>query len=156
MNETVLLLIRDLAACYLAVFFYGIIMSVRIRPLLISAVSGSLGYVTFRLIFLTGHEWLGYLAASFLIAVSAEILARFCKMPATMFVLPGIIPLVPGVGLYQTMLCLVRNDLTGFQSSGVKTLFISGIIAVTVAVVSGAARAAFHPHPKKTTSAGST
>lgn len=133
--------LRDVVACVAAVICYGMIMSVPFVPLCLAAGSGALAYLAYRLIFLlAGHELLGYLVASLMVAVSSEILARVCKKPVTIFVLPGVIPLVPGVGLYRTMLCLVQNDLTGFETAFVRTLFISGIIAVTVAVVNAAAR----------------
>ncbi len=143
--------LRDIAACVVAVLFYGIIMSVPIRPLWLAAGSGAAAYLGYRLIYrIAGHELLGYWVAALLVAVSSEILARICKKPVTIFVLPGIIPLVPGVGLYRTMLCLIQNDLAGFEVAFVRTLFISGIIAVTVAVVNAAARNLFHsPIPHK-------
>ncbi len=139
--------LRDIVACVAAVLFYGIIMSVPILPLCYAAGSGAVAYLAYRLIYLlAGHELLGYLIASLIIAISSEILARACKKPVTIFVLPGIIPLVPGVGLYRTMRCLIQNDLAGFETAFVRTLFISGIIAVTVAVVNAAARSLLHPH----------
>lgn len=141
--------LRDVVACVAAVICYGMIMSVPFVPLCYAAGSGTLAYLAYRLIFLlAGHELLGYLVASLIIAVSSEILARICKKPVTIFVLPGVIPLVPGVGLYRTMLCLVQNDLTGFETAFVRTLFISGIIAVTVAVVNAAARNLLRQHKK--------
>ena len=141
--------LRDVIACVAAVIFYGIIMSVPLTPLCFAAGSGAVAYLAYRLIFLlAGHELLGYLIASLMIAISSEILARICKKPVTIFVLPGVIHLVPGVGLYRTMLCLVQNDLEGFETAFVRTLFISGIIAVTVAVVNAAARNLLRPHPK--------
>lgn len=139
--------LRDIVSCVIAVIFYGIIMSVPMKPLWYAAGSGALAYLAYHLIFLFyGHELLGYLVASLIIAISSEILARVCKKPVTIFVLPAIIPLVPGVGLYRTMLSLVRNDMDGFETAFVRTLFLSGIIAVTVAVVNAAARSLLRPH----------
>lgn len=133
--------VRDFLACAAAVLFYAIIMSVPKKTLLASSLLGAVGYVVYRLIYVFGeHDLLGFLAASFIVAAGSEILARKFKAPAALFVLPGIIPLVPGVGLYQTMLCLVRNDMSGFTDAGVRTLFISGIIAVAVAVTNAVAR----------------
>lgn len=133
--------VRDFLACGAAVLFYGVLMSMPKRPLFLAALTGASSYFIYRLIFLYGkHEMLGYLIATLFAAIAAELLARRCKMPVTIFVLPGIIPLVPGVGLYRSMLCLVQNDLNGFLNEGVRTLFISGIIAVTVAVINASAR----------------
>ncbi len=127
---------RDVIACFVAVAFYCIVMSLPKRAIALSALCASVTYLIFRMIFLmAGAEFLGYFAASLFAALVSELLARICKMPAIVFIFPAIIPLVPGIGLYRSMLCLVRNDMSGFASAGTKTLMISGIIAVTVAVV---------------------
>ena len=128
--------LRDFVACFGATIFYCIIMQLPKKALWISSLSSALTYIVFRVAFLSiESEYVGYLAASCFAALSAEVLARACKMPATIFIFPAVIPLVPGLGLYRTMLCLVRSDMSGFASEGTKTLIISGIIAVTVAVV---------------------
>ncbi|MBO5040914.1 MAG: threonine/serine exporter family protein [Clostridia bacterium] len=128
--------LRDFVACFGATIFYCIIMQLPKKALWISSLSSALTYIVFRTAFLSiESEYMGYLAASCFAALSAEVLARACKMPATIFIFPAVIPLVPGLGLYRTMLCLVRSDMSGFASEGTKTLIISGIIAVTVAVV---------------------
>ncbi len=128
--------LRDFVACFGATIFYCVLMSLPKKALWTSSLSSALTYIIFRLVFLSiDSEYMGYLAASCFAALSAEVLARVCKMPATIFIFPAVIPLVPGLGLYRTMLCLVRSDMSGFASEGTKTLIISGIIAVTVAVV---------------------
>lgn len=128
--------LRDFVACFGATIFYCIIMSLPKKALWMSSLSSALTYIIYRVVFLSiDSEYMGYLAASCFAALSAEVLARACKMPATIFIFPAVIPLVPGLGLYRTMLCLVQSDMNGFASEGTKTLIISGIIAVTVAVV---------------------
>jgi uncharacterized membrane protein YjjB (DUF3815 family) len=127
--------IRDLVSCFVAVALFCIVMQLPKRAILLSSVFGTVTYIIYRVVFFSGHEMLGYLVATFFAAVSAELLARRCKMPTTVFVFPGIVPLVPGVGLHRSLICLINDDISGFVSQGIKTLFISGIIAVTVAVV---------------------
>lgn len=140
--------VRDVIVCFVAVAFYCIIMSLPKRAIALSALCASVTYVIFRMIFLmVGAELLGYLAASLLAAFVSELLARICKMPATVFIFPAVIPLVPGIGLYRSMLCLVRSDMSGFASEGTKTLMISGIIAVTVAVVNAIFRSILKKKP---------
>ena len=144
--------LRDFIACFGATLFYCIIMSLPKKALWISSLSSAITYIIFRVVFLNiSSEYMGYLAASCFAAVSAELLARACKMPATIFIFPAVIPLVPGLGLYRTMLSLVRSDMSGFASEGTKTLIISGIIAVTVAVVNAVFRSLLKrkPQPKE-------
>ncbi len=142
-----LLYLRDLFVCFAACFFYGKIMAVTVRARIPASLTGAVSYLLYRIIYLeTGHELTGYLAAALLVSVLSELLARRMKLPATVFVMPAIIPLVPGVGLYRSMLCLVQNDFDGFFSAGVRTLFISGIVAVAIAIVNAAARHFPHRH----------
>lgn len=140
--------IRDVIVCFVAAAFYCIIMSLPKKAIAFSAACASVTYLIYRMIFLIAEaELVGYLIASLVGAVISELLARICKMPATVFVFPAVIPLVPGIGLYRAMLCLVQNDMSGFASAGTKTIMISGIIAVTVAVVNATFRHIFKKKP---------
>ena len=131
------------------VAFCGLINSPKNTVVCASVFSG-IAYIVYRIINIdTGREILAYFVASLVISVASEICARIFKTPSTILVFPAIIPLVPGVGLYRTMLCLVQGDLDSFSAVFSKTILISGIIAVTVAVVNAAARSLFHPHPPK-------
>ena len=131
---------RDLVSCFAAVILFCIGMSLPKKALVPSSILASASYLIYRFVFLSGHEMLGYLCATLFGAICSELLARSLKMPTTVFVIPSVIPLVPGVGLHRSMLCLINNDINGFVSQGIKTLFISGIIAVTVAVINSAFR----------------
>lgn len=63
------------------------------------------------------------------VGIVAEILARIEKKPATIFIIPGFIPLVPGREAYMTMLYMVRGDYAEGVSMAMKTLLIGGAIA---------------------------
>ena len=140
--------LRDFVACFGASAFYCVIMSLPKKAMWISSLSSAMTYIVYRFTFLNiDSEYMGYFAASCFAAISAELLARACKMPATIFIFPSVIPLVPGIGLYRTMLCLGQNDMTGFASEGTKALIISGIIAVTVAVVNAMFRSLLKRKP---------
>ena len=68
-------------------------------------------------------SWLVYLAlpsggvavrcffATMVVETLAQIFARMFKAPATIFLIIGIIPLVPGGGIYYTMYALLGGDM---------------------------------------------
>lgn len=64
----------------------------------------------------------------------AEVLARIVKAPATVFLIPSIIPLVPGGRLYYTMRKIV--DGTDPKVFAMETIVIALGIAVGIVVVS--------------------
>ena len=102
--------VLDLVYCLVASLFFALIMKIPKRALISTSISASLGYfiyVSCSAISIT----LGFFAGTVFVAVMGEILARKLKMPATIFIFPAVIPIVPGLGLYQTMLALVQNDI---------------------------------------------
>lgn len=80
------------------------------------------------------------LLAAIVTSVLAEIFARILKTPATVLLIIGIIPLVPGGGLYYTMEALVNSDMALFFQNGFSTLAAAGAIAVGSSLVSAVAR----------------
>ena len=70
------------------------------------------------------------LLVSIFSAAYAEITARRVRAPATLFLIPALIPLVPGSSLYYTMLALVQDNTAGVHSYGMLTVkWVIGIAA---------------------------
>ena len=74
------------------------------------------------------------LAAAFAI-VYAELLARWLKTPATLFVVPSILPLVPGGSLYYTMSSAVHGDVVGTKYYGTLTATTALALAAGISFV---------------------
>ncbi len=66
----------------------------------------------------------------------AEVLARVVKAPATVFLIPSIIPLVPGGRLYYTMRAIVDGEGADAKVFAMETIVIALGIAVGIVVVS--------------------
>lgn len=66
----------------------------------------------------------------------AEVLARVVKAPATVFLIPSIIPLVPGGRLYATMRAIVDGEGGDARVYAMETIVIALGIAVGIVVVS--------------------
>lgn len=81
-----------------------------------------------------------YFAGAFVVALFSEILAYWLKNPATVYLLPGLFPLVPGGGMFQTMEAAVSGNMSDALSIGFSTLTAAGAIAIGIAVVSSLAR----------------
>ena len=73
--------------------------------------------------------------AALLVAVLSQIFARVSKAPVTLYLVTGILPLVPGVGMYRTVYYLLQSnrELTSYYFS--YTLQIAGMIALAIFVV---------------------
>ena len=75
---------------------------------------------------------MGTVLATFL----AEILARVLKAPTTVFLLPAIIPFVPGARLFFTMYSLINSDFTSFKDNFLELMLASLGIAVGIILAS--------------------
>jgi uncharacterized membrane protein YjjB (DUF3815 family) len=137
-------LLRIFGLCTAAMISYALLMRTPFRALILSALLGSTGYMIYFVInkYIT-NELPAYFFGALFISVIGEVMARIMKMPSTIFVIPSIIPLVPGYGLYRAMLLLVQNNFDGFIKTGTQTFFIAGIIAVAIALTNFAARHLF-------------
>jgi uncharacterized membrane protein YjjB (DUF3815 family) len=96
------------------------------------------------LVYLMADDFVGPIGCNFLatvaVALLAEIFARMFKAPATVFLITGIIPLVPGGGLYYTMDALIDGNMALFAEKGIEAAGIAGAIAAGSSLVSSMVR----------------
>jgi len=129
---------------FLACVGFSIIFEVK-KPLFLFICSciGAIGWVAFLLLETVLSPVLQYLFATILVSVFSELAARIWKAPATVFLLSGIIPLVPGGGLYYAMSYLLDGDFASFAQKGIETASYAGAIAAGVSIVSSIVRLIF-------------
>ena len=68
------------------------------------------------------------------LGAAAEALARLLRNPATIFVIPGFFPLVPGREAYTTMRYLVEGQYEPALAMGMQTVLTAGAIAFGIFV----------------------
>ncbi len=120
-----------------ASFAFAIVFNIPKNKLLLSALGGMLGqliYVISQLI--VANDVALYLLATISIALYAEIMARITKSPTTIYLAVALIPLVPGGGIYYTMLYFINGETDLGVSTGIHTLLISGALAIGIIFVS--------------------
>lgn len=82
----------------------------------------------------------GALLGALTVSLAAEGLARARRMPALVFVVPGILPLVPGTRAYQAMLAVLREDHAQAAVEGVQALLAAGGIAIGILMATALTR----------------
>ena len=109
------------------------------KYLLSSAISGGLGWLCYLLLEGEGTV-LRLFFSTIVVATLAELFARWMKAPPTIFLIIGILPLVPGGGMYYTMEALVNGNMPLFFQKGLETAASAGAMAVGCSLVSSLAR----------------
>ena len=82
-----------------------------------------------------GFAWWAYLVINNLThstAFLSHILARIMKAPVTVFLIAGILPSVPGAGIYRTVYYLIQGDQTLSTHYLISTLHTAGAIALAI------------------------
>lgn len=129
--------ITQIIACTIGGLGYALMYNVK-KDKIISATIGVFFTITTYIIAneFFNNVFLATTLGSAVITFYSEILARKLKSPATVFLLPGIIPLVPGGGLFYTMTGLLTRNIEQFKSYGTSTFETAAGIAIGVILAS--------------------
>lgn len=128
----------------IATLSFSILGNVRGKNLIFSSLGGGFTWFFYLLSshYLTSSSLLCFFTASVFASIYSEVMARVLKTPATTFIIYSIIPLVPGWGMYNTMLQSIQGHINESLSTGLNTLEIAGTIAVGIFLVSSIFKAA--------------
>ena len=121
---------------YLAAVGFAVFLNSPKKTLYISGAVGMISWTIYVLLMRVNFDMISanFIAAS-VAALICEILARKMKKPTILFVVPGIITLIPGLGLYNTMYYLIEGDYRLAVTTGMNVILASGAIALGVIVV---------------------
>lgn len=154
MNDffTLDLLIKTVAAAVASLAF-SVVIKVNKKHLPHATVLSALTYlVYYTVLYFDGTVFLAAFLSTALAALLSEILARVRSAPTIVFLLPSVIPTVPGGGLYYSMRDLLREDMVSATENLMVTLKIGLGIAggiVSVSIIFGILSDAIRKHKLK-------
>ena len=101
----------EVFAAAFSTLFFGIIFNLTGRKLIYSSFAGGLGWYTYLLLYkeMGYSKTTAYLFSAIIITVFSEIIGRLKRTTVTTTLIPALIPLVPGGGIYYTMSFFVEN-----------------------------------------------
>lgn len=115
---------------------FSILFHVPKKHIVTAGLVGALGWLTYTYFIVSGSgSVLACFAGSCIVAILSDLFSRAFKDAATIFIIPGILPLVPGANMYYTMLAILEGNVEETASIGTETLLMAGSIAVALLVV---------------------
>lgn len=132
-------LLISLIGAYVGCFGFCYLLQLRGKPMFLAPLGSMLAWGIYRL-FGSSGEIFSCFVSSILTAAYCEIMARYCRCPATGFLLVGLLPLVPGGGIYRTMRFCLDGETMLFLQTAIHTLGIAGALALGVLFVSSGIR----------------
>lgn len=116
---------------------FGVLFNVPMDQWILVGIVGLIGGFAFGgLTNSIGIYWALFVASS-LITLASDLMARKFHIPTITFLICALIPLVPGGGLYYTMLEVINGTLNSALAQGVDTIMQACCIVFGVVLVSG-------------------
>lgn len=143
------MIIKTIASIF-ATLGFCVVFNIKGKNLLYASLGGGLGWLIYMLALkLELSTTTSMFFASLVIGLYSEIMARVHKAPVTIFVVCALIPLVPGGGMYYTMLESVKGNINTSLQLGLETLTNAGALAVGIVLISSLSRVIGHKRKAK-------
>lgn len=129
-------MILEFIFAFLGTLGFTIIFNVPLRHMPVASLIGGLGWVTYHMAIDYGTTIpIACFLGACMVGLTSDMASRICKEAATIFVIPGVLPLVPGAGTYYTILAIVEGKLDEAAATGIQTLAMAGSIALGLLVI---------------------
>ena len=138
--------LTQLLAAFLATIGFAILFNAPFKELPIIGMAGGICWLVY-LAFAEGLGWhivLATLIASTVNTLSCRALAVARGCPVTVFLLPGIFPLIPGGRIYYTAYYMFLRDSANCLSNGLTAVEIAAALAFGISLGFGLPQKLFH------------
>ncbi len=137
----------------IAIICFAVLFSAPKKEILFCGFTGGIGWLLYAI--LTKNNIgpvLSSMLATLILSVFARAFAVIRQNPVTVYLLPGIFPLVPGAGIYYTAYYLFTENRTLLTATALETFEIAAAIVFGIIFGFAIPQVLFHklaPHSKK-------
>lgn len=126
-------IIINIAFSYIASVGFALTINVPHRVLNLAGISGVVGWMIYWLVARAGMgRMLSNFMGAFIIGILGLIFARIKKCPVTVFNIPALVPLVPGVPAYQAVRALVNGQTFDAETAIMRVGIVTCAIALGI------------------------
>ena len=137
MTDTVI----QVACAFFAVLMFAAVLEVPREQKPLAALCGAIAWWSYLMIYNFSHSSLrAAFVSTLVVAVISHRLARIRKAPVTVFLIPGILPAVPGAAIYRCVYYLIRNNSYATTYYLTQTLQIAGAMAMAIFITDSFSR----------------
>lgn len=126
-------MIIQFISAFIAVFCFSVTLEVPKKFVFFTGLIGAIGWVIYLLCtMLNLSAVLASFVSALIIAIISIILAKVFKAVTTIFFIPGILPIVPGLAMYKLVYSMINNNASDITYYLLQSLFIAGCIALAI------------------------
>lgn len=131
-------MIVKVIGAFIAISAFAVALETPKKYLWCAGTVGAVGWFVYLIVETWGADAIisSFVSAS-AIALLSHIFARTFKAPVTLFLIPGILPTVPGAGMYRVVYYILADDRAMSSYYLATTLEIAGVIALALFIVDG-------------------
>jgi uncharacterized membrane protein YjjB (DUF3815 family) len=123
-------------SAFFATAAFSILFYLPKKYIIHAGMTGSFGWFIYLIVMeFSNDKIVANFIATLVIALTSHCLARIYKTPVTMFLIPGVIPLVPGAGMYQIVQSMVDNSVDRTAYYFLETMQMAGAIALGIFII---------------------
>ena len=129
-------MIVKVIGAFIAIYAFAVILETPKRYLWCAGTVSAVGWFVYLL---SQQMGMGDVMATFLsataISIVSHIYARIFRAPVTVFLVAGILPTVPGAGMYRIAASFIAGDSAMTAQNLIITLELAGVIAMGIFLV---------------------
>ncbi len=130
------MIIYKVIGAFIAIFMFAIMLETPRKYIVFAGFVGAIGWLVYLLALeQKPNEILATFLSALAIAFVSQIFARVFKIPVTVFLVAGILPTVPGAGMYRIVYYFIQNDMDMAAHYLALTLELAGAIAIGIFLV---------------------
>ena len=123
----------QLIASFIAVVCFAFNLEVPKKYVPIAGLVGSIAWISYLICnYFNLPDILAYFISTLVVAILSVIFSKVFNAVSTIFLIPGILPTVPGIAMYKTIYFLINNNLKESAYQLLQTIFITGGIALAI------------------------
>ncbi|NNM54176.1 MAG: threonine/serine exporter family protein [Spirochaetales bacterium] len=115
---------------------FAFLLQCRGWTLLWASLGGVVGWGVYLLMTPLVGPWIAYAVGAAAVTAWAEILSRLSGKPPVSYLLPGLIPMVPGKYIFNAMDLMVRQHFTDAATAGWEAFIVAVALVVGVTSIS--------------------
>ena len=135
LSQTLIQILPQIFAAFLGTVAFALLFGVPRNCYIFCGLIGGLGWLVYSVTCLEADETFAVLLATMAVVFLSRLIAVRMHCPATLFLIPGIFPLVPGAGVYWAAYYVVTDRLmlamqTGYAAAKTAVAIVLGIIFI--------------------------
>lgn len=138
-------MIPNIICSFLGTVSFSILYNVPRKYYLGGGITGMVGWLCYCLVYPVTSPPIANFFSTVLVMLISRGLAVFMKSPITLFLVPGIFPLLPGANVYYTAYYLVTDNLARSAANGITAVKLAFAMVMAIVLVFSIPREVFQP-----------